>query len=89
MSNFNIVTRLRVAAQDYEHGRISVASFAAELYGSSAALEGMEYGRVKEAQLVYAQLMQAAEAGRENDVDRQTLAAWLHGWLTTIPVGLE
>ena len=86
MSNSNIVARLRAVGQDYEHGRISVSSFASELYGSSTALEGMEYGRVKEAQLVYGQLMRAVETGREKDIDRQALAAWLQGWLTAVPV---
>lgn len=86
MSNSNLVARLRAAGQDYEHGRISVSAFAAELHGSSTALEGVEYGLVKEAQLAYGQLLQAVEAGRGNDVDRQALAAWLHGWLATVPV---
>ena len=86
MSNSSIVARLRTAGQDYEYGRISVSAFADELRGSSTALEGVEYGRVKEAQLVYGQLLQAVEAGRENDVDRQALGAWLNGWLATVPV---
>lgn len=74
MSNSSIVDRLHALGEDYAYGRVSSGMFASQLQRHSNALEGMQYVKIIEAQLVCGQLLQAMESGREQDVDRQALA---------------
>jgi len=86
VSNSNIVARLTALANGFESGTISVSVLARELSGHASALDRMEYRRIKEAQMVQAQLEVAVEAGREGDVDRPSLLAWLREWIRNVPV---
>jgi hypothetical protein len=86
VSNATIVSRLSALADDYENGRVTLAVFATELVGHAEALEGMDYRKIKEAQMVQAQLRQAIESGQEQNVDRSSLIGWLRPWIASAPV---
>lgn len=40
---------------------------------------------IKEAQQLQGQLLLSVEAGREGEIDRQTLLIWLRQWISAIP----
>lgn len=73
-------------ADEVQDGRLPLRTFADQLRGHAEALEGISYHRVKEAQLVQGQVLQAIEMGREVDVDREALVGWLRTWIANIPV---
>jgi transposase-like protein len=86
VSNSNIVARLKALADGLECGDVSVSELARQLNGHASALDRMEYRRIKEAQMVGAQLQMAVEERREHDVDRNALLTWLHKWIESVPV---
>ena len=85
MSNERIADRLQALAAAFELGELSVQSLATQLAGHAAALEAMDYRKIKEAQQVKGQLLLAVQTGREGEIDRQTLLAWLRHWILAIP----
>ena len=87
MSNERIAGQLSALADEVELGHTSVSDFAAQLLGHAEALERMPYSRVKEAQMVTAQLRLAIEHGQEQTVDVHRLGDWLRAWVAHVPTG--
>lgn len=88
MSNASIIHRLTILADDYEQGRATLGNIASEIVGQAEALEGMEYRKIKEVQLVQAQIVHAIESGREQEVDEQSILLWLRDWIAEVPLDL-
>jgi hypothetical protein len=85
MSNVRIAERLGALADGVELRVVSVSDFADQLLGHTEALERMPYSRLKEAQMVQAQLRHAISHGQEQFVDVHTLGDWLRGWMAHVP----
>jgi hypothetical protein len=87
MSNSRIAGQLSALADEVELGQVSVSQFADQLLGYTEALERMPYSRIKEAQMVRAQLNAAIERGEAKRIDLHRLGDWLRDWVAKVPIG--
>ncbi|WP_254508838.1 hypothetical protein [Anatilimnocola floriformis] len=78
MSNTSVIERIRTLADQLDAGEADLAAVRDSLLSYVDALEGIGYGRVKEAQYVWAQLANGLEAGTE--INTEAVVGWLREW---------
>jgi hypothetical protein len=84
-ANARIVARLTALADHLELGMARPREVCDTLLGHTEAVERVPYSMVKDAQVVHAQLSQAINAGRENDINVHALGDWLRKWASQVP----
>jgi hypothetical protein len=78
MSNIALIERIRTMADQLEAGEIDLQGVRDSILGYTEALEGISFGRIKEAQYLWAQLTNGFEQGLE--INTPAVIGWLREW---------